>query len=275
MSAILLSLRTGYSSGLPLPHFAAPRAQVKIPSMPILLAIETSSELASCALLTGTTVTTRESSGVRTHSQAILPMVQALLAEAGIKLADVDAIAFGAGPGSFTGVRTACGITQGLAFGAGLPVVPLVTLDAMAVACRARSGASEILVLLDARMGEVYWAQYRYADGWETVVAPALCAPEAVAPVASRTTARLVACGNGLTAYPEAFANSPFAVGAMPDIAPHARDLVHLGAQAFAAGQAVDAAAAQPLYLRNKIAYTSAERQVINASKAAAAGMAT
>jgi tRNA threonylcarbamoyladenosine biosynthesis protein TsaB len=265
MSAILLSLRTGYSSGLPLPDFAAPRARVKIPSMPILLAIETSSELASCALLTGTTVTTRESSGVRTHSQAILPMVQALLAEAGIKLADVDAIAFGAGPGSFTG------ITQGLAFGAGVPVVPLVTLDAMAVACRARSGASEILVLLDARMGEVYWAQYRYADGWQTVVAPALCAPEAVAPVTPVSAAGLVACGNGLTAYPEAFANSPFAVGAMPDIVPHARDLVHLGEQAFAAGQAVDAAAAQPLYLRNKIAYTSAERQVINASKAAAA----
>jgi tRNA threonylcarbamoyladenosine biosynthesis protein TsaB len=120
-------------------------------------------------------------------------------------------------------------------------------------------------------MGEVYWAQYRYADGWQTVVAPALCAPEAVAPVASVTTAGLVACGNGLTAYPEAFASSSFAVGAMPDIVPHARDLVHLGEQAFAAGQAVDAAAAQPLYLRNKIAYTSAERQVINANKAAAA----
>lgn len=235
--------------------------------MPILLAIETSSELASCALLVGEAVTTRESSGVRTHSQSILPMVQALLADAGIKLADVDAIAFGAGPGSFTGVRTACGITQGLAFGAGLPVVPLVTLDAMALACRERSGAAEILVLLDARMGEVYWAQYRYADGWQTVVAPALCAPDAVAPV---PVAGLVACGSGLTAYPEAFAGASFVAGAMADILPHARDLVRLGALAFAAGQAVDAAAAQPLYLRNKIAYTSAERQVINAAKAAA-----
>jgi len=235
--------------------------------MPILLAIETSSELASCALLAGELVTTRESSGVRTHSQSILPMVQALLADAGIKLADVDAIAFGAGPGSFTGVRTACGITQGLAFGANLPVVPLVTLDAMALACRERTGASEILVLLDARMGEVYWAQYRYAGGWHTVVAPALCAPEAVAPVPA---AGLVACGNGLTAYPQAFAASSFAIGALPDILPHARELVRLGALAFAAGQAVDAAAAQPLYLRNKIAYTSAERQVINAAKAAA-----
>jgi len=235
--------------------------------MPILLAIETSSELASCALSAGATVTTRESSGVRTHSQSILPMVQALLADAGIALADVDAIAFGAGPGSFTGVRTACGITQGLAFGAGLPVVPVVTLDAMALACRTHSGADDILVLLDARMGEVYWAQYRYADGWHTVVAPALSAPEAVAPVPA---AGLVACGNGLTAYPAAFADSAFTAGSLPDIAPHAREVVALGALAFASGQAVDAAAAQPLYLRNKIAYTSAERQVINAAKAAA-----
>ena len=237
--------------------------------MPILLAIETSSELASCALLQGEHVSTRESSGVRTHSQSILPMVQELLADANLTLSDCDAIVFGAGPGSFTGVRTACGIAQGLAFGAQLPVLPLVTLDAMALACRARSGASEILVLLDARMGEVYWAQYRYADGWQTVVAPALSAPEAVAPV---PVAGLVACGNGLTAYAEAFAESAFAAGALADILPHARELVHLGALALAlaAGQAVDAAAAQPLYLRNKIAYTSAERQVINAAKAAA-----
>jgi tRNA threonylcarbamoyladenosine biosynthesis protein TsaB len=235
--------------------------------MPILLAIETSSELASCALLVGDTVTSRESSGVRTHSQAILPMVQELLAEANVKLADCAAIVFGAGPGSFTGVRTACGIAQGLAFGAGLPVIPLVTLDAMALACHARSGATDIVVVLDARMGEVYWAQYRYVHGWQTVVAPALCAPEAVAP---QPAAGLVACGNGFTAYPEAFAGSAFGVGALADIVPHARELVRLGALALAAGEGVDAAAAQPLYLRNKIAYTSAERLVINAAKAAA-----
>lgn len=235
--------------------------------MPILLAIETSSELASCALLVDDAVSTRESSGVRTHSQAILPMVQALLADAQIALADVDAIVFGAGPGSFTGVRTACGIAQGLAFGAGLPVLPLVTLDAMALACREASGASEIVVVLDARMGEVYWAQYRYADGWHSVVAPRLCAPEAVTP---QPVAGLRACGNGLAAYPAAFAESAFAAGALVDIAPHARELVRLGAVALAAGAAVDAAAAQPLYLRNKIAYTSAERQAINAAKAAA-----
>jgi tRNA threonylcarbamoyladenosine biosynthesis protein TsaB len=235
--------------------------------MPIILAIETSSELASCALLNGDTVIARESSGVRTHSQSVLPMVQELLREAGVSLAGCDAIAFGAGPGSFTGVRTACGVAQGLAFGAGLPVVPLVTLEAMAEACRARTGATEVLAVLDARMGEVYWAQYRYAGGWQAVIEPALAGPGAVAP---QPVAGLVACGNGLPAYPEAFAGKDFMQGALPDVMPHARELALLAAPALAAGQAVPADHAQPLYLRNKVAYTSAERQAINAAKAGA-----
>ncbi|MCC2958961.1 tRNA (adenosine(37)-N6)-threonylcarbamoyltransferase complex dimerization subunit type 1 TsaB [Massilia sp. IC2-278] len=240
--------------------------------MPIILAIETSSELASCALLIdthrGSQVLSRESGGVRTHSQSVLPMVQELLVEAGIKLADCEAVAFGAGPGSFTGVRTACGVAQGLAFGAELPVIPLVTLAAMAEACRARTGAAEVLAVLDARMNEVYWAQYRY-DGarWTTVAEPALCAPEAVQPLA---TDGLAACGNGFAAYPQAFEGKDFAIGAHADIVPHARDLAVLAAPALATGQALPAAEAQPLYLRNKVAYTSAERQAINAAKAGA-----
>jgi tRNA threonylcarbamoyladenosine biosynthesis protein TsaB len=242
--------------------------------MPIILAIETSSELASCALLNSadgadtpglTRVLTRETSGVRTHSQSVLPMVQELLRDAGIALADCDAIAFGAGPGSFTGVRTACGVAQGLAFGARKPVLPLVTLEAMAEACRARTGAMEVLAVLDARMGEVYWAQYRWTGEWQIVRAPALCAPGDVAPEAVEG---LAACGNGFAAYPEAFANLPFAAGAYADILPHAREFAVLGVAALAAGRAVPADEAQPLYLRNKVAYTSAERQAINAAKA-------
>jgi tRNA threonylcarbamoyladenosine biosynthesis protein TsaB len=236
--------------------------------MSIILAIETSSELASCALMSGDTVFARESSGVRTHSQAILPMVQELLAQAGLSLQQCDAIAFGAGPGSFTGVRTACGIAQGLAFGAKLPVVPLVTLAAMALACHQQTGATEILAVLDARMGEVYWAQYRYADGWQVVAQPALCAPGEVAPVPTVTP--LAACGNGFSAYPEAFAGRAFAAGALAGIAPHARQLAQLAQSEFAAGATVSAADAQPLYLRNKIAFTSAERLAINAAKAGA-----
>ena len=221
--------------------------------------------MASCALLDGAIVLARESSGVRTHSQAILPMIQELLAEAGVTLADCDAIAFGAGPGSFTGVRTACGIAQGLAYGAGLPVLPLVTLDAMALACRQQTGATDVLAVLDARMGEVYWAQYR---GDDLVAGPALCAPADVAPLPAG--AMLTACGNGFAAYPDAFAGRPYAAGALLDIMPHARQLAQLAVAALAAGAAVPAAQAQPLYLRNKIAYTSAERLVINAAKAAA-----
>ncbi|MCC6072985.1 tRNA (adenosine(37)-N6)-threonylcarbamoyltransferase complex dimerization subunit type 1 TsaB [Massilia sp. GCM10020059] len=236
--------------------------------MSIILAIETSSELASCALLNGDTLLARESSGVRTHSQSILPMVQELLAEAGLTLRQCDAIAFGAGPGSFTGVRTACGIAQGLAFGASLPVVPLVTLEAMALACHLQTGATEILAVLDARMGEVYWAQYRYDGGLQVVAEPALCAPGEVAPVA--VSAPLAACGNGFSAYPEAFAGRPYAAHALAAIMPHAGEIARLGAVALAAGGAVPSAQAQPIYLRNKVAYTSAERQVINASKAAA-----
>jgi tRNA threonylcarbamoyladenosine biosynthesis protein TsaB len=233
--------------------------------MPIILAIETSSELASCALLSGDTVLSRESGGVRTHSQSVLPMVQELLLEAQVGLSDVDAIAFGAGPGSFTGVRTACGVAQGLAFGAELPVLPLVTLEAMAEACRAKGGATDVLAVLDARMNEVYWAQYRFDGAWQVVIAPTLSSPAEVAPQAG---AGLAACGNGFAAYPEAFAGKAFAEGADATIVPHARDLARIGAAALAAGQGVPAAQAQPLYLRNKVAYTSAERQAINAAKA-------
>jgi tRNA threonylcarbamoyladenosine biosynthesis protein TsaB len=237
--------------------------------MPIILAIETSSELASCALLNGTdaAVLARESAGVRTHSQSVLPMVQDLLRDAGIALADCDAIAFGAGPGSFTGVRTACGVAQGLAFGARKPVLPLVTLEAMAEACRARTAATDVVAVLDARMGEVYWAQYRWMDGWQVVREPALCAPADVAP---EPVTGLVACGNGFAAYPDAFASKAFAAGAHADILPHARELAVLGAAALASGRAVPADDAQPIYLRNKVAYTSAERQAINAGKAGA-----
>jgi tRNA threonylcarbamoyladenosine biosynthesis protein TsaB len=241
--------------------------------MPIILAIETSSELASCALLRDGAVLARSSSGVRTHSQSVLPMIQELLAEAGIALKDCDAIAFGSGPGSFTGVRTACGIAQGLAFGAGLPVVPVVTLDAMALACHQQTSAADVLTVLDARMGEVYWAQYQFdsaAAAPRAVLAPALSAPEAVAPQGAVT-----ACGNGFTAYAEALAGKDFAAGAHAAVMPHATQIAQLAAIAFAAGATVSAADAQPLYLRNKIAYTQAERRdMANAAAAAKAAEA-
>lgn len=223
--------------------------------MSTIIAIETSSELASAALVHGDQVIAREAPGVQNHSQSILPMVQQLLQQAGITLNQCDAIAFGAGPGSFTGVRTACGVAQGLAFGADLPVIPVVTLLAMAHACREANGVSDVLAVMDARMDEVYWAQYRYENGWQTIIEPTLSAAIAVAPVGE-----IAACGNGLAAYAPAFSALPQSTSMRPDIMPHARQIAQLARIAFAEGKTVSARDAQPIYLRNKVALTTAER---------------
>jgi tRNA threonylcarbamoyladenosine biosynthesis protein TsaB len=224
--------------------------------MSTIIAIETSSELASAALLHDDRVIALESSGVQTHSQSVLPMVQRLLQQAGIALAQCDAVAFGAGPGSFTGVRTACGVAQGLAFGADLPVVPVVTLLAMAQACREACGASDVLAVLDARMEQVYWAQYRYENGWRTIMEPTLAAAAAVTPAGKQ----FIACGNGLAAYASAFNGLAVAGETRPQVMPHAAQVARLAHIAFAEGKAVAARDAQPLYLRNKVALTTAER---------------
>ena len=226
--------------------------------MHTILAIDTSSELASVALSHEDRLFSQENSGVQTHSQTVLPMVQAVLAQAGITLGDCAAIAFGAGPGSFTGVRTACGVAQGLAFGAGLPLIPVVSLQAMAEACRTACGATDVLVLLDARMEEVYWAQYRYdnrCSEWLPVSPPALSGAAQVQAVGAP-----VACGNGLTAYATAF-DAIALTDRRPDIVPHAREVARLGQLGLRAGMAVEAHEAQPLYLRNKVALTTAERE--------------
>jgi len=231
--------------------------------MSIILAIETSTELASAALLYEGGLIARESLGVQTHSETILPMVQQLLAEAGIALSRCDAIAFGVGPGSFTGVRTACGVVQGLAFGADLAVAPVVTLEAMAQACLEQVHASEVLAVLDARMGEVYWAHYRHdGAGWQSVIAPTLSAAREVL-----VSGPVLACGNGLAAYAQDFAQQIFAKDGLPQLMPHARQIATLGSIVVAQQRTVSAQQAQPLYLRNKVALTTAERQVRDLEK--------
>lgn len=223
--------------------------------MSIIIAIETSAELASVAVMHEDRIAWRESSGLQTHSQSVLPMIQSLVDEIGIGLARCDAVAFGAGPGSFTGVRTACGVAQGLAFGLDVPVVPVGTLLAMAHACREAEGATDVLAVLDARMDEVYWAQYRYAGGWQAVIEPTLSPASDVIPAGS-----VLACGNGLAAYRRAFESTSFFPGSLGKVMPHARDIARLGAQAYAEGKSVAARDAQPIYLRNKVALTASER---------------
>lgn len=252
--------------------------------MSIILAIESSTDLASVALHLGvpdgagtkaaSQVLMRQAGGVQSHSQNLLPMVQALLAEAGIGLGQCNAIAFGAGPGSFTGVRTACGIAQGLAFGSGLPVIAVDTLVATAQCGRDATGASDVLVVLDARMGQVYWGQYRWLpaaapDGhWQTITAARLDDPAAVTPLGN-----VLACGNGIVAYADilvpmmATARVPLLPRA--DLMPHAVQVSILAQFLFAAGKVVNAREAQPVYLRNDVALTTLERQIKRAEAVA------
>jgi tRNA threonylcarbamoyladenosine biosynthesis protein TsaB len=235
----------------------------------VLLAIDTSTEYCSVALLRSAASADAVSSPqywVRheltgaVSSTRVLPAIRELFDESGLALADCDAIAFGAGPGSFTGLRTATGIAQGLAFGGGLPVVPVGTLLACAESARMRAPqTSRVLAALDARMDEVYWADYAWDDAagdWRTLHAAALDAPDALAvPDVPFTLA-----GNAAAAFG---AKLPAAArAAVLDAAalPHALPIAHLALRAYRAGRAVPADRAAPEYVRNKVAQTTAER---------------
>jgi tRNA threonylcarbamoyladenosine biosynthesis protein TsaB len=225
-------------------------------SSPTIAAIETSTELASVAVLIGTRIISRESSGAKTHSATVLPLLQQALAEAGITLGQCDVLAFGCGPGSFTGVRTACGLVQGLAVGAHRKIAPVVTLMAMAEAAREAGAGDDVVAVLDARMGEVYWAQYRHDGQWQVVTAPTLSHADEVMAVGEAAI-----CGNGLLAYPEAFVRLGGALR-MPDIVPHATHIARLAVHSVAQDELLAPQEAQPLYLRNKVALTTRERNL-------------
>ena len=224
--------------------------------MPTLIAIDTSSDIASVALMRGDSVHSASSEGFSTHSLSTLPMLQELLKKEGLSIADCDALAFGCGPGSFTGLRTACGVVQGISFGTSIPVVPIVTLEAMAETCRLQTGETDVLALLDARMHEVYWAQYHYENGdWKTVTEPCLSAASGVRPHGNPAF-----CGNGLTAYAGELAPVVGQSPQYPAIYPHAEALARLAKARFIRGETVSASGIQPLYLRNKVALKTAER---------------
>ena len=198
----------------------------------------------------------REELAGQRHSELVLPMVQELLTEAGLDLQALDGIAFGEGPGSFTGLRIGCGVAQGLAFGAGLPVAGVCTLLALAEA----SGASRVISCLDARMGEVYHGVYEKAEGeWRTLNEPGLSSPQQTPDIAGE---HWVGCGNGFAAHGEIL-RSRYAgqlVEVMPGVLPHAAEIAVLGAAQFKRGFGMDAAEAAPLYIRNKVALKTSER---------------
>ena len=220
-----------------------------------ILAIEASTDFGTCALWQDGAVEQRICLPGRPHSETLLPLVRELLAAHGVAFAQLDAIAFGAGPGAFTGLRVACGIAQGLATGADLPVVPVCGLEAMAETV----GAARVLSVLDARMGEVYAAAYQQNDGVLELQGEIRVGPPAT--IALTVTGGWVACGNALVAYPE-LAQRLRAAGftLQLEVLPQAAAIARLAAYRLQQGAAVDPALAAPLYVRNKVAQTVRER---------------
>ncbi|WP_321283659.1 tRNA (adenosine(37)-N6)-threonylcarbamoyltransferase complex dimerization subunit type 1 TsaB [uncultured Vibrio sp.] len=222
-----------------------------------ILAIDTATENCSVALLVNDQVISRSEVAPRDHTKKVLPMVDEVLKEAGLTLQELDALAFGRGPGSFTGVRIGIGIAQGLAFGAELPMIGVSTLAAMAQASYRLHGSTDVAVAIDARMSEVYWARYsRQENGeWagvdeECVIPPARLVEEAQADDKIWTTA-----GTGWGAYQEELANLPLSMTSSDVLYPDSQDIVILAKQELAKGNTVPVEESSPVYLRDNVTW--------------------
>jgi tRNA threonylcarbamoyladenosine biosynthesis protein TsaB len=221
-----------------------------------LLAVETSTELCSVALLRGGELFLEEAMAENRHSDLLVPMLRRVLDRAHLAPRQMDAFAFGQGPGSFTGLRIACGIVQGLAFAAGRPVVPVSTLLALAE----QTNEGRVIAALDARMGEAYVAAYsRNADDWDEVIAPRLVRADALPPLPGR---RWVATGSGFDRHP--WLRDAYREGVemrFEGDLPRAGSIARIAARRLGRGAGVPAEQAAPLYLRDKVALTSEERR--------------
>ena len=221
-----------------------------------LLALDTATEACSAALCRDGSVTARYEVAPRDHTRLVLPMVEGLLRDAGLAPGDLDALAFGRGPGSFTGVRIATSVVQGIALGAGLPVVGVSSLAAIAQRAWREHQASPVMVCLDARMGEVYWGVYRVDAGGVMQLQgdEHVSAPGAIA-VGDSARDGVFAAGPGWDAYAE-LARTEAAGGSDHGLLPHAQDMLTLALPAVAAGAVVPAHAALPTYLRDEVAWS-------------------
>ena len=220
-----------------------------------LLALETSTRRLSVALWRDGELSERAQDIPNGGSEWLLPWVNQLLAEAGMQVTDLDGIAFGAGPGGFTGLRLACGVAQGLAFGLDLPVLGVSSLAALAMASYDH-GTERLFACLDARMNEVYCAAYLIRDGVaETVVAEMVAPPQQVIAPSGKDW---IGCGDGFASYPNLLASDLVALRI--DSWPTAAAVARLAAPRLASGQGIDAGLAHPLYVRDKVALTTAER---------------
>jgi tRNA threonylcarbamoyladenosine biosynthesis protein TsaB len=220
-----------------------------------LVALETSTEYCSLAVAGAEQVFERSFHAGQRHSELALPALRELLQQAGLEMDAVEGVVYGAGPGSFTGLRIACGIAQGLALARNLPTAGIVTLLALAEDC----GGDKVVACLDARMGEVYHAAYcRISGTWNEIHPPALYKPEAVPRLEGNDW---IGCGSGFRAHGAALAQRCGALSRVePGAIPNAAAMLRLALPLFAEGLGVDAAAAVPLYVRDKVALKSSER---------------
>lgn len=219
-----------------------------------ILALDAATEACSAALFDNGVVTEGFQIAPRRHAQLLLPMALELLADAGYAWADLDALAFGRGPGAFTGLRIAAGMVQGLALGADLPVVPVSNLAALAARCLRRCRGKRVLVVNDARMGEVYWAGFAgCADRGPPVAVAAeqLSSPAWLGEQPLRGDWQ--PAGNGWAAYPDALAVLARRLPPVREQHPHAEDIARLAAVACAEGAVVAADQALPVYIRDQV----------------------
>ena len=222
-----------------------------------ILAIDTATEACSAALWNDAKTCAHFELCPREHTQRILPIVQDILTEGGVGLHDLDALAFGRGPGSFTGVRIGIGIAQGLALGAELPMIGVSTLATMAQGAWRKQGASRVLAAIDARMGEVYWAEYqRDAQGvWHGEATEAVLKPEAVQQRLAELDGEWATVGTGWAAWPDMTQGANVQLIDGDVLLPEAEDMLPIACYLLAQGKTVAVDKAEPVYLRNEVAW--------------------
>jgi tRNA threonylcarbamoyladenosine biosynthesis protein TsaB len=225
--------------------------------MSTLLALDTATEACSVALLHDGKITSHYEVIPRLHAQKLLPMIQQLLSDAGITLQAVDAIAFGRGPGAFTGVRIAVGVVQGLAFALERPVLPVSNLAVLAQRALREQGARQVAAAIDARMDEVYWGCYRETDGEMRLVGAEAVLPPEAATLPADASGDWFGAGTGWGYEARIAVNLS---GHDATLLPHAQDLLALARFAWERGEAIAADDAQPVYLRDKVATPKSER---------------
>ena len=222
-----------------------------------ILAIDTATEACSAALWNDGNTCAHFELCPREHTQRILPIVQDILTQGGVSLTDLDALAFGRGPGSFTGVRIGIGIAQGLALGAELPMIGVSTLATMAQGAWRKQGASRVLAAIDARMGEVYWAEYqRDAQGvWHGEATEAVLKPEAVQQRLAELEGEWATVGTGWAAWPDMTQRANVTLSDGDVLLPEAEDMLPIACQLLEQGKTVAVDKAEPVYLRNEVAW--------------------